>query len=162
MKGKILRINKTQKIIAIHFIALIFLCTVKINFSNVKILQDDFIITFMLSIIGIFLAIITLLYGLIDKIATVFSNNNISISMYKIFRSLDELKDNTMFIVYVLIFNFILGIIANIDIPYFSFADYSNKINFIYSLKLVTLSLVLYAIYDTIKAFFLLLNISRN
>ena len=65
---KKLKIKKSTKIFLFDLLIWILLYLTQIDFSNAKVLQDDFMITFCISIIGIFLAIITLMYGLIDNI----------------------------------------------------------------------------------------------
>ena len=148
-------------IIIIFDIIICFLLYVSaIDFSNIKILDDDFLITFMISIVGIFLAIITLMYGLIEQIRKIFKESNIEQSIKKIYKSFDEIKENTMLIVYIMIFIFILSITLNIDIPFISQA-YINKKRLYLDLKIFGLILVLVSIYDTVKTFFLILKISR-
>ena len=162
MKGKI-RINNTcVKVFSFIFCIFIVLCLSKVNFSDIKILQDDFLITFMISLIGIFLAILTLMYGLLEKIATIFSTANITTSLKNIYKSFDEIKDNTLLIFYLMLSIFIIALLGNIDIPYIKLPENFTKTNIIYNIKICILILVLFSVYDTIKTFFIILNISRN
>ncbi|WP_238899432.1 hypothetical protein [Clostridium sp. YIM B02500] len=114
-----------------------------------------------MSVIGIFLAIITLMYGLIDKISSIFSDSNISNSMNKIYKSFDEIKDNTLLIFYLMVFIFFVGVINSIDFPYLKLPVNFNKSAIIFDIKFSILLLIFFAIYDTIKTFFVILNISR-
>lgn len=154
-----------NKIIFIHILLFTILIFLKVDFSSVKVLQDEFLITFLLTILGLFLAIITLLYGLIDKIANAFTKVNID-SMKHIHKSLDELKDNTIFILYALIFCLVLSFWAGCDLPMISFSNITiietNKNLILFDLKVIVLSLVLIGTHDTVKTLFTILNISKK
>lgn len=155
------KIKKSTKIFVIEIFAFIILNVFRIDFSKSIVLQNDFLITFLLTVIGIFLAIITLMYGLIDKINKIFKQANLDSSFKKIYGSFNETKENTLLIVYIMIVLFVISIFSEFDIPYFSFPSFINKNIFIYNLKFILLSLCLIAIYDTVRTFFIILDISH-
>ncbi|WP_017211815.1 hypothetical protein [Clostridium beijerinckii] len=161
MARKFRIIKKSSIIFLVDFFLLIILCITKVNLSEIKILQDDFLITFIISVIGIFLTIIALMYALIDKISLIFSDANIADSIKKIYKSFDEMKDNTILIFYLMILIFFIGFLNNIDFPYIHLPAGYNKTSILTNIKLTILLLILFAIHDTIKTFFVILNISR-
>lgn len=158
---KIKAINKLLKIIVFHLIVFVTLLVSKTDLTKIIVLQDDFIITFLLTLLGLFLAIITLLYGLIEKIATAFNKVKIN-SMKHIHKSLDELKENTFFIFYALILCIILSIWLNCDIPYIISPYFINKTFLLFDLKIMILSFSLISAHDTVQTLFTILNISRK
>lgn len=96
-----------------------------------------------------------------DKIVKLFSDLSLTDSINKIYTSLDELKDNTILIFYSVLFIFLINFVSKINICSINFDNYFNTKLFLYDLRLTILSLVLFAINDTIKTFFIILNISR-
>lgn len=155
------KIKKSTKILLACLFLLIVLNYLKTDFSKVTVLQDDFLINFLLATIGIFLAILALLYGVVDKIKKIFIDNNIEKSLNNISNAFSEIKDNTLCILYIMISIFLISIISGFDIPYICLKNYAIKNVFLYNLKLILLILAVIAIHDTVKTFFIILNISN-
>lgn len=75
----------------------------------------------------------------------------------KIKSTINEIKDNTLFIFFAFIVNFIVVIFVKIDLPYVSWPFqliFTSKVNVFYSISLSSIFLSLYAIYDIIRSIF--------
>jgi len=153
--------NKSTKIFIIHILALILLICFKADFTKINVLKDEFIVNFILALFGLFMAIITLLYGLIDKIITTFNRLKLK-SVDNIYLSLKELKDNTFFIFIMLLCYILLSILADFDIPIVKSTVLLDKKLIIFDFKLIFLSLSMVATHDTIKTLFTMLNLSQK
>ncbi|EGS5727749.1 hypothetical protein P5E47_03190 [Clostridium perfringens] len=158
-------LKSNTKIIILFFNIIIFvaLITYKIDLTKIDLLSDNNLITFITSMLGIFLAIITLLHGLLGGLISAFKKLNLSREK-NLFRTFKELKENTYFIFIMLICFIFISIISNINIPFLTYPAnleiYISKIMLLYDIKLILLIFSLVAIKDTLSAFFKLLDLS--
>ncbi|MCW7494821.1 hypothetical protein ND861_19330, partial [Leptospira sp. 2 VSF19] len=71
--------------------------------------------------------------------------------------TIQEIKENTLFIFFAFVINFLLIIFINVDLPYLSWpiqSIYFTKIKVFYSVSITSIFLSLFAIYDIILAIF--------
>lgn len=160
--------NKFNSIIPFIFSIIISLGIIKVNKDayNLKILEDQFLANFIGALLALSIAIVTLLYSVIDKvresmIKSYTTSEKLNNNDMKIKKLLIELKQDTTLIFYILVSIFFISIFANCDIPFISWKITAfSKNSFISFLKIFLMSLTFFSLYDIIGTLFALINIA--
>lgn len=161
----ILRIKKilNNNIFIISTMLLISLIIVLFNknLNNLSILNDDFLITYMLYMLGFALTVSAILYSFVEKVNTKFNQNDVnennsSIVLKRLKKLLKELKEDTLLIFFILVFNIFISLFKDINIPMLKLPK-NELINFC---KIMFIFLSSYSIRDIILTVFKILNIN--
>lgn len=164
---KIIKIIKSNfKILTtfiVFFIISIFLVTLNKKMYTLPILEDQFLINFVGAILALSVAIITLLYSIIDKVReSIIEFHFQDTKTNRIPHLLKELKEDTLFIFYILVILFIISILNKCDIPIVKWNfTIISKNNFIALIKLFLISLTLFSLRDIIKTLFTIITLSN-
>lgn len=140
------------------------------NSSDILITNSKYIINFLFTILALSVAIITLLYSTIDKIRNtiikidILKDEEISEIEMIIKEVFDELRDDTYFILYSLIFILILILIEGCDIPFVSWSSIIpiSRVEFVLALKMTILFLNILALVDIIHSLFSIIKASNK
>ncbi|APU60744.1 MULTISPECIES: hypothetical protein [Clostridium] len=142
-----------------------------LQISELKILDDEFVINFILIVLGFTVSFITILYSTFEKLrqqlVEIFKNiisetelKDMELIMFNIFK---QLKEDILFIFRYLVDVVFIIIWRNIDIPYIKWNfNYISKLDIILLIKLTIIFLTLLALYDIIKSIFKLIEVSLN
>lgn len=131
------------------------------NLNNLSILSDDFLITYMLYMLGFALTVSAILYSFVEKVNTRFNQNqvnesNTSAILKRLKNLLKELKEDTLLIFLILISNIFIALFKDINIPILKLPK-NELINFC---KIISIFLSSYSIRDIILTVFKILNIN--
>jgi len=136
--------------------------------ANLKILDEQFVINFIVIIVGFSVAIITILYSTFDKLREELIRilkdclsktelNDIDLIISNCFR---QLKENTLFIFGYLFIAIVMPIYRVINIPFIEWKfNYISKMDMIVVTKLTIVLLTLFALLDIIGSIFRLIEI---
>lgn len=161
---KINPIIKYLQCFIIFFVSIIIpiiFVTFNIDLSNILILEDEFLITFIGALLALGITLIALLYSILDKIAQILINANKYETLYpKVNSSINELKQDIFLVFYLLVILFFISFLSSINIPKLSFPSFLiSRSQFYQSIKFSILLLSLFSTNDVIKAIFSLLSI---
>ncbi|URZ07566.1 hypothetical protein [Clostridium felsineum] len=154
---------KILTIFIVLFIISAFFVTLNKKIYTLSILEDQFLINFVGTILALSVAIITLLYSIIDKVReSIIKFHFQNTKTDRIPHLLKELKDDTLFIFYILVSVFIISILNKCDIPIVKW-DFKiiTRNNFIALIKLFLIFLTLFSLRDIIKTLFTIINLSN-
>lgn len=161
VKTKLLNLFIPIVIFIISFVFSIFIVRTNTSINSLIILSDDFILKYIGSFFAFFIATISFLYSSSGKLHESLLVNNIEENIRdKIKNNIRELiieiKSDIMIILYLLFINFFVIIIRNCDIPYIQWPAYLSfsKSEVISCIKLTTIFLTLFAIYDVTYSLF--------
>lgn len=131
------------------------------NLDNLSILNDDFLITYMLYMLGFALTVSAILYSFVEKVNTRFNHNEVnegnqSTILKRLKKLLKELKEDTLLIFLILVFNIFISLFKDINIPVLKLPK-NELINFC---KIMSIFLSSYSIRDIILTVFKILNIN--
>jgi magnesium-transporting ATPase (P-type) len=131
------------------------------------IIKDDFVLGFIGGFLGLAIAVITFLYSNVEKIRdslykTISDNIIIDTLETRIDTIFKELKHDTIFIFFCLIISFFAILIRDIDLPVlkWSFKGVS-KTEFLYSVEISVILLMLFSLFDIIGSLFKLSDASK-
>lgn len=139
--------------------------------ADLKILDDQFVINFILIVLGFTVTLITIMYSTFDKVrqqlVEIFKNiidesdlEDMQLTMFKIFKNL---KEDTLLILFYLVVEVFMSIYVIIDIPFIKWQLNSiSKLDMILLTKLTIILLTLYALSDIIVSIFKLIQISLS
>lgn len=152
-------------IILCMFVFSIVIVSFNKKLDNIEILNDIFLITYMLTMLGFSLTVSAILYSFIEKVNSKIKCNdydlNKSNTIKKLLKSLlKELKDDTL-LIFILLLNLILiSLFKDINFP--NLHLYGYKSNIIYIIKIMSLFLSSYSMLDITLTVFKILSINEN
>lgn len=131
--------------------------------SDILLLDNEFLITFVGVVLGISATIVTFIFSSTEKIQKIISNlsqeKDRTDKINKIFKaSYTELIEDSHFIFIIFILLVICVLFSGINIPYFSFPAFMPKSQFLDSIKI---GLFLNCIFSISDLFFSLSNILK-
>lgn len=135
------------------------------NLNDIQILEDSFLTTYLLTMLGFSLTVSAILYSFIEKVNEKIKNNNYapnkSINIKKILKILlKELKDDSILIFILLISLIIVSFVKDINFPYIQLHAYKNSI--IYFIKIMSIFLSSYSMFDITLTVFKILSINND
>lgn len=134
--------------------------------GTAKIIDDEFILTFLSMFSSLAIAVIAFLYSNVEKIrATLIkSNQNSKTTIEGQFdRIFGELKDNTIFTLVSLMICFLVIIFRDINIDFIQFSsNYITKLQVVSIIKVSLIMLTIIAITDMFFGLFNLIKVSKE
>ncbi|MGL5559892.1 MAG: hypothetical protein ACRDC3_12175 [Paraclostridium dentum] len=148
------------KIILILFFSFIVVISHK-DIENLSIVDTQFLITFLVSILGIALTVSAIMYSFVEKFVSTIdkidiSKSNIDKLNFLLDSLLDELKEDTLLVLKLLALIVFLSVFEGLDIPLISF---QHKHIFIQTLRVSSILLSIYTIRDIILVVFKVLKL---
>ncbi|WP_221469289.1 hypothetical protein [Cohnella nanjingensis] len=156
-----IKIKKAVQLILILFISAglsWFICTFNTKLDKISILNDDIIINLLCGLLALSIAVITLIYTLLEKIKEKMpDNSNIDKIINRLFGTL---KKDTWAVFVFLIIVVLVIFFRDTDIPNLQWSNTFpfSKLNFVYFTKLFVIFLSLSAVADIILTLFSLLT----
>lgn len=154
-------LNNKYIIILLMLLITLIIVFLNKNLDGLSILNDDFLITYLLYMLGFAITVSAILYSFVEKVNNRFNQNNQkeldSYAIFKILKKLlKELKEDTLIIFALLVLNILISLFKDISIPMLHLPKY-EIVNFI---KIISIFLSSYSIRDIVLTVFKILNIN--